>query len=93
MDHYIYFRGFRLDHTSAPKRLFGLPRSKMHIILLRNFAMLTGSTLELKLNKDTYVSFVRPNKKISAFRVTGLKILGRVGTHFFLKHFFFWKKI
>ena len=52
-------------------------------ILLKNFAMLTGSALELKLNKDTCVSFVRPNKKISVFRVTGLKILGRVGTHFF----------
>ena len=26
---------------------------------------------------------IRPNKKISMFRVTGLKILGRVGTHFF----------
>ena len=26
---------------------------------------------------------VRTNKKISVLRVTGLKILGRVGTHFF----------
>ena len=26
---------------------------------------------------------LRPNKKISVFRVTGLKILGRVGTHIF----------
>ena len=26
---------------------------------------------------------VRPNKKISVFRVMGLKILGRVGTHIF----------
>ena len=26
---------------------------------------------------------VRPNKEISVFRVTGLKILGRVGTHIF----------
>ena len=26
---------------------------------------------------------VRPNKKISVFRVTGLKIIGRVGTHIF----------
>ena len=34
----------------------------------------------------------RPNKKISVFRVTGLKILGRVGTHvffFFFLNFFF----
>ena len=36
---------------------------------------------------------LRPNKKmISVFRVTGLKILGRVGTHN-LSSFFFWKKI
>ena len=34
----------------------------------------------------------RPNKKISVFRVTGLKILGRVGTHIFFNYFFFWKK-
>ena len=26
---------------------------------------------------------IRPNKKISVFQVTGLKILGRVGTHIF----------
>ena len=31
---------------------------------------------------------VRPNKKISVFRVTGLKILGRVGTHIFFIIFF-----
>ena len=36
-------------------------------------------------------SWLRPNKKISLFRVTGLKILGRVGTHICLI-FFFWKK-
>ena len=35
---------------------------------------------------------VSPNKKISVFQVTGLKILGRVGTHIFLIFFFFWKK-
>ena len=28
-------------------------------------------------------SITRPNKKIIVFRVTGLKILGRVGTHIF----------
>ena len=26
---------------------------------------------------------LRPNKKISVFRVTGLKILGKVGTHLY----------
>ena len=36
---------------------------------------------------------VRPNKKVSVFRVTGLKILGRVGTHIFLKYFLLKKKI
>ena len=37
----------------------------------------------------------RPNKKINVFRVTSLKILGRVGTHIFrigTHNFFFWKK-
>ena len=34
---------------------------------------------------------VKPNKKISVFQVTGLKFLGRVGTHVFLV-FFSWKK-
>ena len=32
-----------------------------------------------------YYVFVEPNKKISVFWVTGLKILGRVGTHIFFK--------
>ena len=36
---------------------------------------------------------VRPNKKISVFRVTGLKILGRVGTHIFFIIFFLEIKI
>ena len=35
---------------------------------------------------------VRPNKKLSVFRVTGLKILGRVDTYFFY-YFFFLEKI
>ena len=37
--------------------------------------------------------FVRPNKKISVVRVTGLKILSRVGTCiFFFNYFFFLEK-
>ena len=37
---------------------------------------------------------IRPNKKISVFRVTGLKILGRVGRHtYYFLIFFSWKKI
>ena len=39
-----------------------------------------------------YCQTVRPNKKTSVFQVTGLKILGRVGTHFF-KLFFSGKNI
>ena len=39
----------------------------------------------------SYKHLLRPNKK-SVFRVTGLNILGRVGTHIFFI-FFFWKKI
>ena len=35
---------------------------------------------------------MKQNKKISVFRVTGLKILGKVGTHIFL-NIFFWEKI
>ena len=31
----------------------------------------------------TAAQLIRPNKKISVFLVMGLKILGRVGTHFF----------
>ena len=27
---------------------------------------------------------IRPNKKMSVFKVTGLKILGRVGTHIYI---------
>ena len=43
------------------------------------------------IGKLNILTTVRPNKRISMFRVTGLKILGRVGTHF--DYFFFWKKI
>ena len=35
---------------------------------------------------------VSPNKRVSVFRVTGLKILGKVGTHTFFILSFFWKK-
>ena len=38
--------------------------------------------------RSSFCVCTRPNKKkISLFQVTGLKILGRVGTHIF-----FWKK-
>ena len=32
---------------------------------------------------------LRPNKKINMFRITGLKILGRVGTHIYFFNYFF----
>ena len=34
-----------------------------------------------------------PNAGLSEFRVTGLKISGRVDTYFFYFIFFYWKKI
>ena len=46
-------------------------------------------------NPKTHMIYkwTRPNKKISVFRVTGLKILGRVRTHIFLIIFFLEKNI
>ena len=38
-------------------------------------------------------TYVRPNKKISVFQVTSLKILGRVGTHSFIYFFLHVKNI
>ena len=36
---------------------------------------------------------LRPNTKINVFRVTGLKILGRVGIHIFFSNYLLsWKK-
>ena len=35
---------------------------------------------------------IRPNKEINVFQVTGMKILGRVGTHIFFFFFFQEKK-
>ena len=54
--------------------------------------MSTGKALttqnEKSLSQPSQVAYVvRPNKKISVFRVTGLKTLGRVGIHIY----FFWK--
>ena len=44
------------------------------------------------LRNNFQLHTLRPNKKISVFRVKGLKILGRVCTHFFFNHFFSGKK-
>ena len=48
----------------------------------------TGNELGVKsfLNVHTQL---RPNENISVFWVTGLKILGRVGTHLFFLNIFF----
>ena len=43
----------------------------------------------LKKQHNLKMSLGQIKKKISVFRVTGLKFLGRVGTHFFLIIFFF----
>ena len=41
--------------------------------------------LHIRVDKPWYGYYpVKPNKKITVFRVTGLKILGRVGTFFLL---------
>ena len=37
-------------------------------------------------------AYLRPNNKISIFRVTGLKILGRVGKHMLFFWYFFSQK-
>ena len=45
----------------------------------------------LLVSKSTVIVFgymLRPNKKIIVFWVTGLKLLGRVGTHIFFNYFF-----
>ena len=56
------------------------------------FSATKGSSL-----KEEWIAYiareilrVRPNKKISLFRVTGWNILGRVGLTFFFFDFFFW---
>ena len=56
---------------------------------LDNVPIVPGCTLLLRIMPHTQV---RPNKEISVFRVTGLKILGRVGIHIFLNSFFSGKK-
>ena len=42
---------------------------------------ITKFTVCCKVMFANFVVKIRPNKKISVFRVTGLKILCRVGTH------------
>ena len=53
---------------------------------LDNVPIVPGCTLLLRIMPHTQV---RPNKEISVFQVTVLKILGRVGTQFFYNFSFF----
>ena len=51
---------------------------------------LTKQTQNTLLQQESIGQSLRPNKKISVFWVTVLKIFSRVGTHiFFSFHFFF----
>ena len=43
---------------------------------------------KIRRSKVTDYAALRPNKKISRFRVTDLKILGRIGTHIFFIIYF-----
>ena len=45
------------------------------------------------MGHETFHMLLKPYKKIGAFRVTGLKILGTVGTHLFFYFFFSGKNI
>ena len=58
---------------------------------LQTFASF-GLHLLLILIKQWDLALLRPNKKMSVFRVTGLKILGRVCTHIFFLIIFFLEK-
>ena len=58
----------------------------MNLILLHN-------TVPEQASYQPFTITKAKSKKMSVFWVTGLKILGRVGIHFFLIIFFFWKKI
>ena len=49
--------------------------------------------MTVTVNELNELRVIRPKKKISGFRVTGLKILGRVGTHIFSIIFFLEKNI
>ena len=53
-----------------------------------------GTKKTAQIQKNTkHFNILRPNKKISVLRVTGLKILGRITAHIFLFIFFLEKNI
>ena len=63
------------------------------VVWLYVFTLLSQLFLSNDQAKNKVLLFaysIRLNKRISVFRLTGLKILGRVGTHIFLFFFLFW---
>ena len=61
---------------------------------IRNiYSLIMHSYLETSISVKGDKKQLRPNKKKSMFSVTGLEILGRVGTHIFLNYFFSGKNI
>ena len=62
---------------------------RIRVIPLKGEATLSNC-IEIQINE---ILTLMPNKKICVFWVTGLKILGMVGTQIFFNSFFFWKKI
>ena len=62
---------------------YGMPKGKYEKTLIRD--KVPFDTRFISLIQKT----LRPNKKISVFQVTGLKILVRVGTYIFFYFLFF----
>ena len=87
MKHLRYFRAVKLYNRPSCQS-FG----KIHLVLINQ---LNTKLVILLVSKNGGVCILASSdeiEKISVFRVTGLKILGRVGTHIFFFFFFFWKK-
>ena len=62
----------------------------IHLLFLFIFQMKNQALFSfLKKQHNLKMSLGQIKKKISVFRVTGLKFLGRVGTHFFFNYIFF----
>ena len=79
-----FFQYHKKKHLSYPI----LPGGQKYL-LIANPAMKLHNWIDWISEAHIVLS---PNKKISVFRVTGLKILGRVGTYSF-SNFFFLEKI
>ena len=90
------------SHVATISCLPGLSSTKLQILVKcfsKGHNTVTPHVVSLKLaslmlyqldhSTPLEILVLRPNKKISVFRVTGLKTLSRVGTHiFFLLYFF-----